>query len=75
MSKDTSCGRWKDVHLFQKGRIVGIQQANKTPKAVVLDCFNWTKILKHHKYINIFSQTEEYDFFFSKCTFKSGPMR
>ncbi|KAK1786370.1 hypothetical protein P4O66_017607 [Electrophorus voltai] len=30
MSKDTSCGRGNDVNLFQKGQIIGMQQAEKT---------------------------------------------
>ncbi len=32
MSEDTSCGRGKDVSLFQKGQIIGMRQAKKTSK-------------------------------------------
>ncbi len=32
MSEDTSCGRGKDVNLFQKGQIIGMRQAKKTSK-------------------------------------------
>ncbi|KAK1796679.1 hypothetical protein P4O66_009702, partial [Electrophorus voltai] len=30
MSKDTSCGHGKDIHLFQKGQIIGMHQVEKT---------------------------------------------
>lgn len=30
MLKDTSCGCGKDVSLFEKGRIIGMYQAEKT---------------------------------------------
>ncbi|MED6288853.1 hypothetical protein CHARACLAT_030526 [Characodon lateralis] len=34
MSKDTSCGREKNVGLFQKGQIIGMHQAEKTSKEI-----------------------------------------
>ena len=34
MSKDTSCGRGKDVNLFQKGQFISLHQAEKTSKEI-----------------------------------------
>ena len=34
MWKDTSHGRGKDVNLFEKGQIIGMHQAEKTPKEI-----------------------------------------
>ncbi|KAF7648268.1 hypothetical protein LDENG_00159640 [Lucifuga dentata] len=34
MSEDISCGRGKDVTLFQKGQIIGLHQAKKTTKEI-----------------------------------------
>ncbi len=34
MSEDTSCGRGKDVNLFQKGQIIGMHQAKKAFKQI-----------------------------------------
>lgn len=33
--KDSSCGHWKDVSLFEKGQILGLHQAEKTSKETV----------------------------------------
>ena len=34
MSEDISCGRGKDVSLFQKGEITGLHQEKKTIKEI-----------------------------------------
>ena len=34
MSEDSSCGRGKDVNLFQKGQIICMHQAKKASKQI-----------------------------------------